>query len=63
MQEHPYSRLTVEGDKKTKWLCGCFQTVDGFFKFCSVHNAPLEKAINAQIDELDMTLVEKNEPN
>ena len=63
MQEHPYSRLTVEGEKKTKWLCGCFQTVDGFFKFCKDHNAPLEKAIKAQIDELDMTLVEKNEPN
>jgi len=63
MQEHPYARLTVEGDKKTKWLCGCFQTVDGFFKFCNAHNTPLEKAINAQIDELDMTLVEKNEPN
>ncbi len=59
MQEHPYARLTVEGDKKTKWLCGCFQTVDGFFKFCSVHNPPLEKAIKAQIDELDMTLVKK----
>lgn len=57
MQEHPYARLTIEGDKQTKWLCGCFHTVDGFFKFCSEHQAPLEKAIKAQIDELDMTIV------
>ncbi len=56
MEKHPYARLTVEGDKKTKWLCGCFQTVDGFFKFCSEHEMPLEKAIKAQIDELDMTI-------
>ena len=56
MEKHPYARLTVEGDKKTKWLCGCFQTVDGFFKFCSEHEKPLAKAIKAQIDELDMTI-------
>ena len=56
MEKHPYARLSVEGDKKTKWLCGCFQTVDGFFKFCSEHETPLEKAIKAQIDELDMTI-------
>ena len=56
MEKHPYARLTVEGEKKTKWLCGCFQTVDGFFKFCSEHENPLEKAIKAQIDELDMTI-------
>ena len=56
MTEIPYARLTVEGDKKTKWLCGCFQTVDGFFKFCSHHEDTLEKAINAQIDEMDMTV-------
>jgi hypothetical protein len=57
VEKHPYARLTVEGNKKTKWLCGCFQTVDGFFKFCSEHNGPLEKAIKAQIDELDLTIV------
>lgn len=51
-----YSRLTIEGDKKTKWICGCFQTVDGFFKFCETHNDTLTRAIQAQIDELDLTL-------
>ena len=56
MEQHPYARLTVEGDKKTKWLCGCFHTIDGFYKFCAIHNDTLEKAINAQIDELDMTI-------
>jgi hypothetical protein len=53
----PYSRLTVEGDKKTRWICGCFETVDGFFKFCKEHNNTLKKAIESQIDELDMTIV------
>ena len=53
----PYARLTVEGDKKTRWICGCFETVDGYFKFCSLHNESLRKAIEAQIDELDMTIV------
>lgn len=62
MEKPPYARLTVEGDKKTKWLCGCFQTVDGFFKFCEQHNDPLEKAIKAQIDELDMTLLPEDLP-
>ena len=57
MSQHPYSRLRIEGDKKTKWICGCFETVDGFFKFCSNHNDTLKKAIEAQIDELDMTIV------
>ncbi len=57
MSQHPYSRLSIEGDKKTKWICGCFETVDGFFKFCSNHNDTLKKAIEAQIDELDMTIV------
>ena len=51
-----YSRLTVEGDKKTKWICGCFQTADGFFKFCTSHDEALTRAIKSQIDELDMTL-------
>jgi len=57
MEEHPYSKLTVEGDKKTRWICGCFETVDGFFKFCSEHDNTLKKAIKAQIDELDMTII------
>ena len=57
MSEHKYSKLTVEGDKKTKWICGCFLTVDDYFKFCEMHNETLKKAIQAQVDELDMTLV------
>jgi len=56
MSEHKYSKWTVEGDKKTKWICGCFQTADDYFKFCNTHNETLKKAIHAQIDELDMTL-------
>jgi len=60
MELHPYSRHTVEGDKKTKWICGCFQTVDDYFKFCEKHNNTLNKAIKAQIDELDMTIVVKD---
>ena len=60
MSEHKYSKWTVEGDKKTKWICGCFQTADDYFKFCDTHNGTLKKAIHAQIDELDMTrLVEE----
>ena len=51
-----YSKVTIEGDKKTEWICGCFQTADNYFKFCSTHNHTLQKAIQAQIDELDMTL-------
>ncbi len=57
MSEHKYSKWTVEGDKKTKWICGCFQTADNYFKFCNLHNETLKKAIQAQIDELDMTLI------
>lgn len=57
MSEHKYSKLTVEGDKKTKWICGCFLTVDDYFKFCDMHNETLKKAIRAQVDELDMTLL------
>ena len=53
--KHPYVRLTVEGDKNTKWICGCFQTEDGFFKFCSRHDEIMRKTILAQIDEMDMT--------
>ena len=52
-----YSRLTVEGDIQTQWICGCFETIDGFFKFCSEHNDAMKKTIESQIDELDMTLV------
>ncbi len=59
MEKHPYARHTIEGDTKTKWICGCFQTVDEYFKFCDKHNETLKKAINAQIDELDMTIVVK----
>ena len=57
MSEHKYSKLTIEGDKKTKWICGCFLTVDDYFKFCDIHNETLKKAIQAQVDELDMTLL------
>ena len=56
MSEQEYSKLTVEGNKKTKWICGCFITVDDYFKFCKTHNATLKKAIQSQIDELDMTI-------
>ena len=52
-----YRKLTVEGEKKTQWICGCFETVDGFFKFCNDHNDAMRKTIEAQIDELDMTMV------
>ena len=57
MKQHQYHRLTIEGDKKTKWICGCFQTEDDYFKFCTEHNETMKKAILAQIDELDMTKV------
>ena len=56
MVEQRYSKWTVEGDKKTKWICGCFQTSDDYFKFCEKHSDTLKKAIQAQVDELDMTL-------
>ena len=52
-----YSKLTVEGEKKTLWICGCFETVDGYFKFCKEHDNAMRKTIEAQIDELDMTMV------
>ena len=51
---YPYSRHTIEGDKKTRWICGCFLTEDGYFKFCNKHDGILKKAVLAQIDELDM---------
>ena len=52
-----YNSLTIEGEIRTRWICGCFETVDGFFKFCQEHNDAMKKTIEAQIDELDMTLV------
>jgi hypothetical protein len=52
-----YNRLTIEGDMQTKWICGCFETVDGFFKFCSQHNEAMKHTIESQIDKLDMTTV------
>ena len=57
MKERRYARLTVEGEKKTRWICGCFLTVDDYFKFCPKHNNELKKAVLAQIDELDMMMV------
>ena len=56
-KKNTYSKLTVEGDVQTKWICGCFETVDGFFKFCPEHTEAMKKTIEAQIDELDMTIV------
>ena len=53
-----YCRLTIEGEKGTEWICGCFETKDGFFKFCDKHKDTLCRAVVAQIDELDMTRVE-----
>lgn len=52
-----YSKWTVEGDKKTEWICGCFQTADNYFKFCEKHSDILQKAIKTKIDELDLTLI------
>ncbi len=56
MPDTKYSKWTVEGEKKTKWICGCFQTADNYFKFCDMHNTTLQRAIQEQIDELDMTI-------
>ena len=55
--DEKYSKVTIEGDKKIEWICGCFQTADNYFKFCNSHNQTLQKAIQAQIDELDMTRI------
>ncbi len=52
-----YNKLTIEGEIQTSWICGCFETVDGFFKFCPDHSDAMKKTIEAQIDELDMTIV------
>ena len=46
MIENKYTRATIEGDKKTKWICGCFQTADDYFKFCETHNGTLKKVIS-----------------
>jgi hypothetical protein len=59
MSEPDYHKLTVEGDKKTQWICGCFETIDGYFWFCPEHKEALNRTIEAQIDELDMTRVIK----
>lgn len=56
-QDPPYNKHTVEGDKKTQWICGCFETIDGYFWFCNEHKNTLRKTIEAQIDELDMTRI------
>ncbi len=56
-KEAKYRKMTVEGDASTKWICGCFETVDGFFKFCKEHNDAMKRTIEAHIDELDMTMV------
>lgn len=53
--KHQYARLTVEGDKSIEWICGCFVTEDGFFKFCAKHEGTLRRTILSQIDEMDMT--------
>ena len=58
MLEKKYYRSTIEGEKNIQWICGCFETKDGFFKFCDKHKDTLCKAVVAQIDELDMTRVE-----
>ena len=57
MELNPYARLSMEGEKNTKGICGCFETVDGFFKFCSKHQSTLKKAIESQIDEPHMPIV------
>ena len=56
-KKQTYNKLTVEGDKKTQWICGCFETIDGYFWFCDEHKTTLKKTIEAQIDELDMTRI------
>jgi len=58
MLEKKYYRSTIEGEKGIQWICGCFETKDGFFKFCDKHKDTLCRAVVAQIDELDMTRVE-----
>lgn len=58
-KEVKYHKLTVEGEKKTLWICGCFETVDGYFWFCTEHKDSLSKAIEEQIDQLDMKRIIK----
>ena len=57
IKKSTYNRLTIEGDIQTKWICGCFETVDGFFKFCPQHSDTMKNTIENQIDKLDMTTV------
>ncbi len=38
-----YAKWTIDGDKKTEWICGCFQTTDDYFKFCDTHNQNFTK--------------------
>jgi hypothetical protein len=45
-KEPKYHKLTVEGDKKTQWICGCFETIDGYFWFCDEHKNTLNKTID-----------------
>jgi len=52
-----YSRLSIEGDIQTRWICGCFETVDAFFKFCPQHKETMKQTIELQIDKLDMTTI------
>ncbi len=52
-----YNRLTVEGDMQTRWICGCFETMDGFFKFCPQHSELMKQTIVSQLDKLDMTTI------
>jgi len=56
-KKNSYSRLSIEGDIQTRWICGCFETVDGFFKFCTQHKEIMKQTIESQIDKLDMTTV------
>ena len=56
-KQSKYSRLSIEGDIQTRWICGCFETVDGFFKFCPQHKDIMKQTIESQIDKLDMTTV------
>jgi hypothetical protein len=57
VEQIKYRRLSIEGDVQTRWICGCFETVDGFFKFCPQHKDIMRTTIEAQIDRLDMTTV------
>ena len=49
MSEKNYYRSTIEGEKSTQWICGCFETKDGFFKFCDKHKDTAGPALNTVI--------------